>query len=473
MALDFRPAPSKRGDRSRPGVFRGTQNDQRRILLLAGLLLLVLLMMREAQKAENFHWLWYLQGQPIPEGQEPGLDTRLRRQVQPHATDSGLGPLVMGIRADQQAAPTAILPEVTDPPDPSSDGAPLAQAKTDAWSGLIQAMDQDMRQRFLSGLKSARDGQPVDPAIRPAWTDLTKWLDEGWNHYLQQARQSLEDEEIALTENERSQWLDILDQMQQHWRGHSLPALQGLDETPPSTAADQAEIRRIQSELDTVFMAEIRDNTVFRAAETDAWFRLLERLAGNDVGDPSQIAPPVVSFGQLFKQPDVYRGRLVTVQGTAKRAEFMEAPENIYGISNYFRLWLQPSGSNSPIVVYSLEIPERFPAATIAQAPGSYVDMDEAVEITGFFFKRWPYAAQDGTRLAPVLLSRTVSWSPDRIGLADPESLPGWTFWLVLFAGTAVFGAAVAALAYWFSGRSTPQALRRRLTASAKQGGGS
>ncbi len=473
MALDFRPAPSKRGDRSRPGMYRGTQNDHRRVLLLAGLLLLVLLMMNEAQKAENFHWLWYLQGQPIPDEQGARVDTRMRESGLSSDPDSEFGPLVTGIRADQQPSPTPSLPALPDAPEPFSDSARLAQARTDAWSGLMQAMDLDMRQRFLRGLKAARDGQPADPATRQAWPDLVQWLDEGWNHYLQQARQSLDDEEIALTEDERSQWRDILDHMQQQWQERSLSALKHLAESPPSTTEHQTEIQSIQAELDTVFLAEVRDNTVFRAAETDAWFRLFERLASNDVGDPSRMGAPLVSFGQLFKQPDVYRGRLVTVQGAARRAEFMEAPANIYGIANYFRLWLQPSGSNSPIVIYSLEIPEHFPAAGIAGAPGSIVDMDEPVEITGFFFKRWPYPAQDGTRLAPVLLSRTVSWSPGSIGVADPERLPGWTFWLGLIAGTALFGAGVATLAHWFSGRSTPRALRQRIASRAKQGGGS
>jgi hypothetical protein len=124
----------------------------------------------------------------------------------------------------------------------------------------------------------------------------------------------------------------------------------------------------------------------------------------------------VVSFGQLFKQPEVYRGRLVTVEGTARRVEFMEAPENFYGIDSYFRLWLQPVGSNSPIVIYSLDVPEGFPAMRIAQTPDSYLDLEESVRITGFFFKRWPYSARDGTRLAPVVLSRTFSWSPSALG---------------------------------------------------------
>ncbi len=395
----------------------------------------------------------------------------MREQVPSGDPDSKFGPLVMGIRADQKPSPAPSPLGLPEPEDPSSDKARLAQAETDAWSGLIRAMDRGMRPRFLSGLKSARDGQLADPPTRQAWPDLVTWLDEGWNHYLQQARQSLDDDEITLTQDERRQWLDILKQMQQQWQTQSLPALKQLAESPPSTTAHQTEIERIQTELDTVFLAEIRDNTIFRAAETDAWFRLLERLAVNDVSRSSQTAAPVVSFGQLFKQPDVYRGRLVTVQGTARRAEFMAAPENIYGITNYFRLWLQPSGSNSPIVIYSLEIPERFPAAAIAEAPGSFLDMDEPVQVTGFFFKRWPYPAQDGTRLAPVVLSRTLSWSPSTTGLADPERLPGWTFWLALFSGTALFGSGIAALVYWFSGRSTPRALRQRLTSAARQGG--
>jgi hypothetical protein len=412
--------------------------------MLGGLLVLVLLLMQQAHRAENYHWLWYLQGQTIPTDQQADWDTRVRDREAASGQTSEFGPLVML--------------------------SPLDQARTDAWSGLIHSLENDLRRQFLSGLKSARDGQVLDEQARQSWLELVVQLDEGWRRYLNKARQSLEEVELKLTGDERLEWLNVLTRLEQQWQQQSLPALSMLAAPARLPVEHQAAIADIQADLDRVFLSEIRDNTVFRSAESDAWFRLFERLSRDDSTELQTDSAPVVSFGQLFKQPEVYRGRLVTVQGTARRAEFMEAPENFYGIDSYFRLWLQPVGSNSPIVIYSLDVPEDFPALRIAGTPDAYLDLDEEVRITGFFFKRWPYSAQDGTRLAPVLLSRTFSWTPSASALAEPGNLPHPAFWIALFSGTAGVGVVIALSVYWFSGRSTPLALRRRLTAASRKG---
>jgi len=38
------------------------------------------------------------------------------------------------------------------------------------------------------------------------------------------------------------------------------------------------------------------------------------------------------------------------------------------------------------------------------------MSVSEDVEITGFFFKRWAYKAEDSLRTAPTLLAKTVDW---------------------------------------------------------------
>jgi hypothetical protein len=438
--------------------------------MLAGLLVLVLLLMQQAHRAENYHWLWHLQGQAIPADQEADWDTRVRDREAASGLNSEFGPLVMGVRSDAQQPSEAPSPGSASSGEPSALKSPLDQARTDAWSGLMHSLEDDLRRRFVSGLKSSRDGQVLDEQAGQGWLELVVRLDDGWRRYLNEARRSLDEVELKLTGDERLEWLDVLTRLEQQWQQQSLPALSMLAAPTGLPVEHQAAIADIQADLDRVFLSTIRDNTVFRSAESDAWFRLFERLSRNDATELQTDSAPVVSFGQLFKQPEVYRGRLVTVQGTARRAEFMEAPENLYGIDSYFRLWLQPVGSNSPIVIYSLDVPDGFPALKIARTPDAYLDLDEEVRITGFFFKRWPYSAQDGTRLAPVLLSRTFSWTPSASALAEPGNLPHPAFWIAVVSGTAGVGVVIAVSVYWFSGRSTPLALRRRLTSASKKG---
>ena len=80
--------------------------------------------------------------------------------------------------------------------------------------------------------------------------------------------------------------------------------------------------------------------------------------------------------------------------------------------------WLQMSketrglrGSNSPMIIYSLEKPDEIPVAD---------DLRETCEFTGFCFKRWAYAAADGTRVAPLLLAKTPRWAPTTLTAETP-----------------------------------------------------
>ncbi len=473
MPLDFRSPASQHGSRTRPSQRGYGQNVQRRVLMLAGLLVLVLVLMQQAQKAENFHWLWYLQGQSIPEGQDAAkLDTRVREPVGNGGPASPFGPLVMGIRsdADQPSSSASQQPGQPSLDDLPTDESPHNQARSDAWSGLLDTMAKERRRLFLVALKSARDEVPLADDDRLQWSAFVAELDEGWQQYLSEARQSIEQAGQELTDDERQQWLAVLADLQQQWQQQSFPALAALEKSESLLPEHRESLDRIQAELDAVFLSTIRDNTVFRPTETDAWFRLLERLSRSDSAELQSASAGTVGFGQLFKQPDVYRGRLVTVQGTVRRAEFKEAPDNLYGIGGYYMLWLQPVGANSPIVIYTLEIPDGFPANRGANAPAAQPDMDEDIQVTGYFFKRWAYPAQDGTRLAPIVLAKSFAWTPSAPAVADAANLPRPTVWVALIAGTGLFGIAVAALVYWFSGRSTPLALRNRLRAASKKG---
>jgi len=180
-------------------------------------------------------------------------------------------------------------------------------------------------------------------------------------------------------------------------------------------------------------LATIRDDTTFRHQESDAWFNLLSVLEKADDATLQKASVGRVTFAQLFKQSGDYRGELVTLVGTIRRAHPLTPPKNEHGIERYYRLWLQPSDNRtSPIVIYCLELPEAFPTGMVISAE---------VEVTGFFFKRWAYKAQDSLRTAPTVLSRTVDWNK-----AEPlgSSAPTAAVSLTLMFGVAVVFAVVA-----------------------------
>lgn len=146
----------------------------------------------------------------------------------------------------------------------------------------------------------------------------------------------------------------------------------------------------------------IRDDTAFSSEENEVFYRWLvqcDRLGATKLSERS-LGP--TTHLQLFKQSDVYRGRVVSLRGTVRRALRVHANENPWGVDTYYQLWLQPDDRPSlPIVVYSMQLPEGFPVAT---------EIKEEVTLVAVPYKRWPYLAQDTMRSAPLVLAPTVSW---------------------------------------------------------------
>jgi hypothetical protein len=180
-------------------------------------------------------------------------------------------------------------------------------------------------------------------------------------------------------------------------------------ETPPPETRDAfAELRQI---LEAWSMEQIQDDTPWRAAEKWAWFRLFEKLSGEDGERSEDPSAGRVGYLSLFRQPEVYRGRLVTVRGTARLAYRVQAPPNALGIKQYYVFWLRPSGGpNTPLVIYALETPAGFPALPDKDLEAETSELDEDIECTGYFFKRWAYRAHDGLNTTPLVITHQPRW---------------------------------------------------------------
>lgn len=169
--------------------------------------------------------------------------------------------------------------------------------------------------------------------------------------------------------------------------------------------ATQVETSRLsdeQPEQTNEALAGIRDNTYFRPAESSAWFGMFETLKQQDLKQLQGASLGEITYAQLLKQPDVYRGKAVTVHGIVRREELENAPDNESAISAYHRLWIEPvGGSHWPIVVYALKLPEEFPRGD---------KLNASVAVTGYFFKNWSYPWRDGLGIAPVVLANEIEW---------------------------------------------------------------
>ena len=171
--------------------------------------------------------------------------------------------------------------------------------------------------------------------------------------------------------------------------------------SPQPRAAASANSRRLtaaECEL-------IKDDTSIRRAETPALFRLLATLESDPVADDDDYFSDV-GFAQIYRQPDVYRGKPVATRGTIRRIVRRRAPPNDAGLSEYFQVWFQPHDNPAaPLAVFCRRLPENLVPAD---------DVAESATVRGVFFKRWAYQAQDVARAAPLLIAATVHVEPQR-----------------------------------------------------------
>lgn len=181
-------------------------------------------------------------------------------------------------------------------------------------------------------------------------------------------------------------------------------------------------------------LADVRDDTFFRAADVEAWLQIWKTLRGLGREGMRAAAAPRVSFGELFGQPRSFRGRLVRMKGTLHRLERVGAPENNYAVRDYWQGWLEPAdGPAEPVIVHFLELPEGMPTG---------MKIREPVEVAGYFLKRHAYAAADTVRVAPLVMAIEPTWKP------LPRPAPGGTAigtWALVGMGALVAATIAAA----------------------------
>ncbi|TWT31278.1 hypothetical protein KOR34_46540 [Posidoniimonas corsicana] len=189
-------------------------------------------------------------------------------------------------------------------------------------------------------------------------------------------------------------------------------------------AATQAKERAAESDippeesrqwLNVVQLDSILDNAVFRDAETDAWFAVLGQLKAHEA--PLADGPATtVTYTQLAKQPQAYRGRTVRVRGTIQRVEPQTPAENELGIDRLYRVIFRPEGDEVwPIAAYTLTPPDGIELGADVRRPGSVV---------GVFFKNLSYQSQAGAGTMPIVLAQTVQPAPKPVAVESRPPAP-------------------------------------------------
>jgi hypothetical protein len=454
------------------------RSNQWRLLVLVASFMLVLVLIEEARKPKYYRWMW---GETL----EPRKEETSFRQATPSGSPARS-------------------------PDFTNDLKKLPIGAMDAWSYAVDQLTVEETNGLHRLLRSVRNRTPLSMADSSPEIAAIDRIETAWREYLEHARVAIESQEMDFpglrqsdnepasedtlrleaetpTSRERNPLNDaaskksedtlrikeeaptsvdafpptspsqLWEELSWYWEKVGDPAMNQLrefaqqpsesDETFQGRETLRGATNPLERVVDQRSLARVRDNTPFIPVETEAWFRLIERLRNGEV-TPVSEGQERVSYLQLLDQPDIYRGQFVRVRGEVRRGYRVDAPENDSGIDHYYVLWLKPDdGTNAPITLYALSLPPEFPPLADRTATGGVTDLTESIDAGGAFFKRWAYRGERNLEIAPLLVISEITWYPEQSEFQTPIARSDLL--------TAILGGILLGLAgLWFAWRT-------------------
>lgn len=205
--------------------------------------------------------------------------------------------------------------------------------------------------------------------------------------------------------------------------------------------------------VNPALLQPVRDNTLgLEPHDRHAYFYMLWLCREIGVDNLAQFArafrgersaEPSV-FVDVFRHPEAYRGRPVTLEGRLRRLVKFAPGANDFGARHVYEGWVYTEDSqHNPAVVIVTKKPPELPLGG---------DLSEHVRCTGYFLKLYGYEAQDATRSTPLFVAGELEWAP-QAAPPQPAVASPWSY-----AATTVF----AILAVWGLWRSHQRQHARR-----------
>jgi hypothetical protein len=303
------------------------------------------------------------------------------------------------------------------PPTASQASRDLQSTHRTLWIAILKKLTSAEQQTLVDTLHRARNGQRGNDQQHTHWWDLYQKIDLLYQRYEQQLMLSIHSTSTSLTLEQQTRVQAVLGQLRTRWTQPLRKAFLDILETIPderAQEANQTEYQFIQHILDQIGISRIDDHTVFRNSDNLAWFRMLEtlRTAPADRLQASVLVTPNIL--ELTKQQDTFRGKLISMRGEVRKAYRVQAPTNQLDIPQYYVLVIRPSGGGpTPLVVYCLQPPSGFPSLPDKDIDRSTADMNDVVQVTGYFFKSWAHVGTQGQMFSsPLMLANSFQWLP-------------------------------------------------------------
>jgi hypothetical protein len=191
-----------------------------------------------------------------------------------------------------------------------------------------------------------------------------------------------------------------------------------VEETVVPGPTDEDEFESAESR--TLFEA-VADRAPISPTDMPAYWRCMKWARAQPLAALEIRAQKNVRYGQLWEQPDEYRGKLIGLRLHVRRILDYEAPQNSAGVDRVYEIWGATEESKShPYVVLVSGLPPGM-------APGS--DLKGDAVFAGYFLKLLSYSDALAThRAAPLLIGRIQPVAaPARRSTGNGSSLVFWT----------------------------------------------
>ena len=297
-------------------------------------------------------------------------------------------------------------------------GVPVAPEDRRVANLLTQDLLPADQREWVVALSRWQSGRPVDTVPSTAQS-------------IRDRLQSLE----SISEEQRLEWRGMIESLLNQ------KIERDAEGSSAVTSIDRPRVAAFVAALDDAAASRVVDGSVWRSGDFDSFYRYLDQA-----GDLPATGIAATGVLPLLQQPLVFRNQLVRVDGGVARAERIDAKENLYGITEYWQLWLRPSdGADRPLVAIVPAVPDLVASvgrdASVQQGP--------QVTIVGRFLKRLAYESSLGVDLAPVVVGR-IAFAPmtenevvDRIDVDDSFQSRLW----LTVAVASLCGFALAAIA--------------------------
>ena len=195
--------------------------------------------------------------------------------------------------------------------------------------------------------------------------------------------------------------------------------------------------------------ADVEDNTLgLSRAEFELVAELLNDLSERDASEVAKAARRDVGFSVLMRQPELFRGHFVHLEGQLQRLQPAAGLGGYGGPEELLEGWLFTADSgNNPFRILALAADAELPRAD--ELGG------RAVVVDGLFFKRFGYPSVGGQHVAPMMLAKQIAAKPQAV----PDAVRDRR-WPAVLIGLAIAAMAAVVVVLSVRQRRRPIAFR-------------